>query len=36
MGSLFEAFGYQFTDQMVGGYGSLHLYIATKSGEVGN
>ena len=27
---LLESFGYQFTDQEVGGFGSVHLYIATK------
>jgi ubiquinone/menaquinone biosynthesis C-methylase UbiE len=30
MGGLFEAFGYQFTVQEVGGYGSVHLYVATR------
>jgi ubiquinone/menaquinone biosynthesis C-methylase UbiE len=30
MGGLFDDFGYDFSDQEVGGYGSVHLYIATK------
>jgi ubiquinone/menaquinone biosynthesis C-methylase UbiE len=30
MGKLFDDFGYDFSDQEVGGYGSVHLYIATK------
>jgi len=29
---LFEGFGYEYTDQEVGGYGSVHLYVATKPG----
>jgi ubiquinone/menaquinone biosynthesis C-methylase UbiE len=29
---LFERFGYEYTDQEVGGYGSVHLYAATKPG----
>lgn len=29
---LLESLGFDFTDEEVGGYGSLHLYIATKPG----
>jgi hypothetical protein len=29
---LLERFGYEYTDQEVGGFGSVHLYVATKSG----
>ena len=29
---LFERFGYEYTDREVGGYGSVHLYVATKPG----
>lgn len=33
---LFERFGYEYTDQEVGGFGSVHLYLAKKpvGGEV--
>jgi len=31
MPRLFESFGFEFTEQEVGGYGSVHLYVATKS-----
>lgn len=30
---LFERFGYEHTDQEVGGFGSVHLYVATKPGS---
>ena len=30
MGALFEQFGFEYSDQEVGGFGSVHLYIATK------
>ena len=30
MASLFEQAGFRFTDEEVGGFGSVHLYIATK------
>ena len=30
MGRLFDDFGYEFLDQEVGGFGSVHLYIASK------
>ena len=29
---LFEKFGDEYSDQEVGGYGSVHLYAATKPG----
>ena len=29
---MFERFGYEYTDQEVGGYGSVHLYVVTKPG----
>jgi ubiquinone/menaquinone biosynthesis C-methylase UbiE len=29
---LLERFGYEYMDQEVGGFGSVHLYVATKSG----
>jgi ubiquinone/menaquinone biosynthesis C-methylase UbiE len=31
MGSLFRQVGFSFTDEPVGGFGSIHLYIATKN-----
>ncbi len=31
MGALFEQFGFEYSDQEVGGFGSVHLYIATKT-----
>lgn len=30
MGALFDEFGFVYTDQEIGGYGSIHLYVATK------
>jgi len=30
--ALFDLFGYEFTDREVGGFGSVHLYLATKPG----
>jgi ubiquinone/menaquinone biosynthesis C-methylase UbiE len=30
MPELFERFGYEYSDREVGGYGSVHLYVATK------
>jgi len=30
---LLESFGYQFADQEVGGFGSVHLYVATAPGQ---
>ncbi len=30
MGPLFHHFGFQFTDEEIGGFGSVHLYVATK------
>jgi ubiquinone/menaquinone biosynthesis C-methylase UbiE len=30
MPELFEEFGYEYSDQEVGGFGSVHLYVATK------
>jgi ubiquinone/menaquinone biosynthesis C-methylase UbiE len=30
MPGLFEMFGFEYTDQEVGGYGSVHLFVATK------
>jgi ubiquinone/menaquinone biosynthesis C-methylase UbiE len=30
MGALFNEFGFEYTDEEVGGFGSVHLYIATK------
>ena len=30
MPKLFESFGFEYTDLEVGGYGSVHLYVATK------
>ena len=32
---LFERFGCEYTDQEVGGFGSVHLYVGTKSEEEG-
>lgn len=32
MPKLFKRFGYQFTGQELGGFGSVHLYVATKPG----
>jgi ubiquinone/menaquinone biosynthesis C-methylase UbiE len=32
---LFERFGYEYTDQEVGGFGSVHLYVGTKSEKEG-
>jgi len=31
MGELFDEFGFEYSDQEVGGFGSVHLYIATKN-----
>lgn len=33
MQPLFNKFDFEFTDEEIGGYGSVHLYIAKKSGE---
>jgi ubiquinone/menaquinone biosynthesis C-methylase UbiE len=33
MPELFERFGFEYTDREVGGYGSVHLYVATKPGR---
>ena len=30
MGRLFNAFGFQYTDTEIGGFGSVHLYVATR------
>ncbi len=30
MNGLFQAFGFEYTDEQVGGFGSIHLYIAQK------
>jgi len=30
MPKLFRSFGFEYTDQEVGGFGSVHLYVATK------
>jgi ubiquinone/menaquinone biosynthesis C-methylase UbiE len=30
MGTLFEQFGFHFTDDEIGGFGSVHLYVAKK------
>jgi ubiquinone/menaquinone biosynthesis C-methylase UbiE len=30
MPDLFEKFGFEYTDRQVGGYGSVHLFVATK------
>ena len=32
---LFERFGYEYTDQEVGGLRSVHLYVGTKSEKEG-
>jgi ubiquinone/menaquinone biosynthesis C-methylase UbiE len=34
MPALFEEFGFEYTDREIGGYGSVHLYVATKSVEM--
>jgi ubiquinone/menaquinone biosynthesis C-methylase UbiE len=31
---LLKSFGFQFTDREVGGFGSVHLYVATKPGQI--
>jgi hypothetical protein len=31
MGALFEHVGFSFSDHEVGGFGSVHLYVATKT-----
>lgn len=31
MGALFEEFGFEYTEEEVGGFGSVHLYIANKN-----
>ncbi len=31
MGLLFEKFGFQYTDTEIGGFGSVHLFVGTKS-----
>jgi len=31
---LLDGFGFQFTDQEVGGFGSVHLYVATRLGQI--
>jgi ubiquinone/menaquinone biosynthesis C-methylase UbiE len=36
MPKLFESFGFEYTDQEVGGFGSVHLYVATKPEFEGN
>lgn len=33
MGPLFDQFGFEYSDQEVGGFGSVHLYIAVKVSE---
>jgi ubiquinone/menaquinone biosynthesis C-methylase UbiE len=30
MGEIFREFGFDYTDQEIGGFGSVHLYVATK------
>jgi hypothetical protein len=34
MPALFEEFGFEYTDREIWGYGSVHLYVATKSVEM--
>jgi ubiquinone/menaquinone biosynthesis C-methylase UbiE len=33
MGALFDQFGLDYTDQEIGGYGSVHIYVATKGNQ---
>jgi ubiquinone/menaquinone biosynthesis C-methylase UbiE len=32
MGPIFRQFNFEYTDQEIGGFGSVHLYVATKKG----